>query len=181
MSDVRVLKVLPLIELFSQALAACHYTQYKTLFHWKTNTCNTICCLSRRSFRFNPPPVCHFRERHVKISYPLPRYYLLLWHLFKASLSNKPNIPGELLMRMVHLIKNEQVTTPRSLPFCCLITVQAACQISLHWSGFEVLNREFDRITAATCDLADNALSAFTYNCPGPGQGFKVDSAHNFF
>lgn len=125
MSDVRVLSVLPLIELFSQALAACHYTHYKTRFHWKTNTWNTICCLSRTSFRFIQSST-GFRARHVKISCPLPRYYLLLWHLFKASLSNKPKIPGELLMRMVHLIKNEQVTTPRSLPLL-LFNKSASC------------------------------------------------------
>lgn len=116
MSDVRVLSVLPLIELFSQALAACHYTHYKTQFLWKTNMEYNMLSVKNK-FPIHSILNRFAISRHVKISCPLPRYYLLLWHLFKASLLNKPKTPGEPLMRMVHLIKNEQVTTPRSLPF----------------------------------------------------------------
>lgn len=49
------------------------------------------------------------------------RFYVLSHGIIRcsdtfSSLSNKPKIPGEPLTRMVHLIKNEQVTTSRSLP-----------------------------------------------------------------
>lgn len=48
--------------------------------------------------------------------------------LIQTSLSSKPKIAGEPLMRTDHLIKNEQVITPRSLPFLLF----NKSQISLH-------------------------------------------------